>query len=1025
MRSLHSIVLVVLFMLGSGGLHGQQWKQYADSAELFREQKKTGQAIELYNKAKDELEKDSARTNTYAEICKKLAELYGRKREYKKAESLYLEIQEIKERLFGKVHIEYARSCYDLGTFYLQIEQYQKSEGLLIEAMKLQKKLLSKEHMDYVYSCNNLGFAYLGMVDYQKAELFFSEAREIMKKFLGDQDPDYASSCYTLGDLYMQMGQYEKAEPLFLEKKQINERAYGKADGTYGLNCLRLGDLYRSLGQYEKAEGLLIEAKQIAEKIVGKEELDYASCCRELAILYDNIGQYEKAEFLFIEARTITKKVLGDQNLSYAGSCSNLANLYKNMRQFEKSEALHLEARQIFETLYTKEHPYYAKSCNNLANLYTDIGLYEKAEPLYLLAKNVREKTLGKNNLDYAQSCNSLASLYRIIGFYNKAEPLYLEAKAIRERLLGKQHPAYAQSCQNLAILYWNLNMPGKANELFTEALEIQKYQTSRIFNFTSEIEKQAYLKKVANLNNVYLSFITSALDNDDKGNVYDISLFNRNLILSSSKLLRQEIYSSADSSLKRKFNEWIKLREQIAFWHTKPLAKRPSYLANLESQVNVLEKELTRLSAEFKKDQKQSSITWEDIKDQLKPGEAAIEFVKFEYHNGKQTTDSTNYVALLLRKDIDKPQLISLFESHQMAKLSGAGNSSISTTAFYSSNNKSGNAFNLIWQPLEKHLNGITRIYYAPAGVLHRVSFAALPINDREVLSDKYKLVQLNSTALIVNQSQVFIDAADNIQLFGAIQYDVDSSSLREAVASFTGIHEQSIFLTDDDSRGDSWKYLPGTEKEINAIQNLGKNKSFSVRFTSGVAASEERLKALNNKNSPVILHIATHGFFFPDPKSIIKENVEQQTSGGAFKRSENPLFRAGLLFAGANNAWAGKQFEDMEDGILTAYEVSNLYLPNTKLVVLSACETGLGDIQGNEGVYGLQRAFKMAGVENLVMSLWKVPDNTTAEFMQEFYKNIFNKQSISDAFYHAQSIMKNKYRKQPYKWAAWILVR
>ena len=142
-------------------------------------------------------------------------------------------------------------------------------------------------------------------------------------------------------------------------------------------------------------------------------------------------------------------------------------------------------------------------------------------------------------------------------------------------------------------------------------------------------------------------------------------------------------------------------------------------------------------------------------------------------------------------------------------------------------------------------------------------------------------------------------------------------------------------------------------------------------------------------------------------------------------FRQSDNPLFRSGLLLSGANAAWKGKPIEGVEDGVLTAYEVSNLYLPNTKLVVLSACETGLGDIQGNEGVYGLQRAFKIAGVQNLVMSLWKVPDKETSEFMQEFYKNIFAKQSISDAFYNAQTVMKNKYRNEPYKWAAWILVR
>jgi CHAT domain-containing protein len=230
-----------------------------------------------------------------------------------------------------------------------------------------------------------------------------------------------------------------------------------------------------------------------------------------------------------------------------------------------------------------------------------------------------------------------------------------------------------------------------------------------------------------------------------------------------------------------------------------------------------------------------------------------------------------------------------------------------------------------------------------------------------------------------------------------------------------------------DRGDRGDAWGYLPATQKEINEIESLGKQKKMSLQLFNDVNATEESIKSLTAKSSPTVLHVATHGFFFPDPKESKKDDLltRFETSGKVFRQSDNPLFRSGLLFAGANNAWKGKPVEGVEDGILTAYEVSNLYLPKTKLVVLSACETGLGDIQGSEGVYGLQRSFKMAGVQNLVMSLWKVPDEATSEFMKLFYQNMFNKQSISDAFYHAQEKMKNKYRNNPYNWAAWVLVR
>ena len=264
---------------------------------------------------------------------------------------------------------------------------------------------------------------------------------------------------------------------------------------------------------------------------------------------------------------------------------------------------------------------------------------------------------------------------------------------------------------------------------------------------------------------------------------------------------------------------------------------------------------------------------------------------------------------------------------------------------------------------------------------------------------------------------------------MYGGIKYDADSTDLKQTIPLYAinTNKEKTRSIPDDLTRSGSFSYLPGTEAEIETIEKQAKKTQNQISVLSGIKATEESFKALNGQASPSVLHIATHGFFFPDPKDDKRDSIQRmfETSAKVFRESDNPLFRSGLLFAGANIAWKGKSIEGIEDGILTAYEVSNMYLPNTKLVVLSACETALGDIQGSEGVYGLQRAFKIAGVQNLVMSLWKVPDAETAEFMQLFYKNMFAKQSISDAFYHAQTIMKNKYRNDPYKWAAWVLVR
>ena len=452
-----------------------------------------------------------------------------------------------------------------------------------------------------------------------------------------------------------------------------------------------------------------------------------------------------------------------------------------------------------------------------------------------------------------------------------------------------------------------------------------------------------------------------------------------------------------------------------------------PSYVADLEEQANTLEKELTRSSSTFKNEQHKNDVTWKNIQQNLKPNEAAIEFVDFNFFNGKRYTDSTYYIALLLRKNKPEPELIKLFEKKQLdSVLSKKGNDEYENiTSLYSSDKS---IYNLVWKPMDKNLAGITKIYFAPSGNLHKISFAALPIGNNKVLSDKYQLIELNTTASVTDQVPSFINTTDNIQLYGGVQYDADSTALKQAVALYAANKDNaaSRSIPDDVDRGSKLTYLPGTETEIENIKQQSALTNNHVNVLSGIDATEESFKGLNGNASPSVIHIATHGFFFPDPKEEKDKTFARfETGGKVFKQSDNPLFRSGLLFAGANYAWTGKAIEGIEDGILTAYEVSNMYLPNTKLVVLSACETALGDIQGSEGVYGLQRAFKITGVKNLVMSLWKVPDQSTSEFMQAFYQYLFAKESISDAFYHAQTSMKNKYRNDPYKWAAWILVR
>lgn len=236
-----------------------------------------------------------------------------------------------------------------------------------------------------------------------------------------------------------------------------------------------------------------------------------------------------------------------------------------------------------------------------------------------------------------------------------------------------------------------------------------------------------------------------------------------------------------------------------------------------------------------------------------------------------------------------------------------------------------------------------------------------------------------------------------------------------------------RTINLLDEGTRGTKWDYLEWTKKEVNKIKLILDEKKIPAKLYTGENASEEAFKNECIMKSPSLILISTHGFFFPEPeKDYEKMGISFQSGMDKFTHFENPLLRSGLIFAGANRVWlGGKEIKGVEDGILTAQEVSNLDLTNTELVVLSACETGLGDIKSGEGVYGLQRAFKSAGAKAIIMTLWSVPDKETVELMERFYSNLIEKNmSNYEALSEAQKYMRNKYPDEPYKWAAFVLM-
>ena len=399
---------------------------------------------------------------------------------------------------------------------------------------------------------------------------------------------------------------------------------------------------------------------------------------------------------------------------------------------------------------------------------------------------------------------------------------------------------------------------------------------------------------------------------------------------------------------------------------------------------------------------------------------------VSFTYLNNKAKGDIL-YAAFILKKDSKFPQFIPLFEEKQLNTILEQ-NKNLSDRSRIDINYQEKILSNLLLKPLENELKGISTIYLSLSGLTHQINVAALPVNENQTFGQKYKIHILNSPSELIDYTATSFDKKEKLDfiLYGGIDYDKKINISSQSIPVERNlIHvDEEIMALQTRSGISSFGYLLGTKNEIENIRTLANKSNLNAVIFEDKNATEESIKQLDGRATPFVLHLATHGFFFPDP--VIESSNDKLFFEGKskiFKSSDDPMMRSGLVFSGANKYWGQSNENQAEDdGILTANEISNLDLSACQLVVLSACETGLGEVKGSEGVFGLQRAFKMAGVKNIIMSLWKVPDTQTAELFNIFYSECFAGKTIHEAFKIAQSIMKEKY--SPYYWAGFVLL-
>ncbi len=953
--------------------------------------------------------------------------------------------------------IEVSRALTGAHEFVKALEVNGAAERLCLEK-------LGRETAAYGSICFNQGRVLYNQGNNQEAEKWFLDSKSIREKVLGKMHPDYAWSLNNLGVLYVDLGRYEVAESLHLEAKNIREKVLGKKHVVYGMSLNNLGNLYKEIGRYETAEPLYLESKSIWENALGKESSLYALSLNNIAILYSKTGRYEAALSLFLESKAIREKLLGKESADYGQSVENLAVMYFTVADYKAAERLFKEVVAIQEKISENGDPAYAQSLFNLANVYQVTKRYEAAKPLYVKAIAIQEKAFGKKSSAYAQSLNSLGSLYYQIDSFDTAEALFRKALAIQEAVLGKDKTEYGLTLENLAILYNNTGRDQAAESLFLQAIAIEekrsgapplylmnladlyiemgRYESAEsLYLQANALDRKGIITSAQYLSERELADLIRAFNRDlDEffsfaqtnprpallGGSYDNALLHKGFLLTTSQQLRH--LAQADTTSAKQFEILLSYRRRLDKEYTKPVAEQQSVF-EIEEKANALEKEIGHHIPDFEQALRQ--VTWQEVQSQLQPGEVSVEFIQYHFYS-PQPADSVFYTALVLRPGDKAPVFVPLFEERAILPFleSVNGGNVVAIDALYAPGGQN-LLYSLVWKPLEKLLQGASTVYCSPTGLLHRVNLGAIAASGGQRFSDLHQFVLLGSTRQLVVPNVVKA-AGNSAYVAGGIRYKRDGSGVTatSADAETRGLttEDELPFEVDSTTRSGTWKYLPNSAIEALEIGKILKEQKFVVQLDTGYAATEEAFKHLgSDQPSPRTILLATHGFFFPEPQSATQGSKKtSERPEPIFITSNDPLIRSGLLFAGAQQTWTtGKGQPDREDGILTAYEISRMNLSATELVVLSACETGLGDIVGNEGIYGLQRAFKIAGAKYLIMSLWKVNDQSTSVFMTEFYRQWLQQGlKIPAAFQAAQKIMRAKYQDSPYHWAGFVLI-
>lgn len=914
------------------------------------------------------------------------------------AKILPMASDEMKKLIIPKIPLAW----YFEGTVYQMQQKYEEAITCLLEAIKgFRSNNDLKNEIDALFQVGEIKTA---MFDIYGALEFYRQAETQAR--IGGFEDKLLGLLKEQQQLSSLIGDYESAYRLSLQMDSLVAVTDNNDVKVAYYN--NKGDEAKAQGLYDLSEQWYLKndeyIKQLNNEYIGADKYLHYNKLRDL---YTKSGRYDEAlryaKLCIYEFQR--KRAMNDEEyyLPYRGMVEIYRKAGDSVRCFQYLDTLFLslgrctEPREIHYLYITR------------AMCYSSFKNYEQALADYKTADSLLATRYSENDGDRIELLPLMGALENKLGHYSESECLY------RKHFDWKRIHRGEDGNEYIDALYYLANAEGFAGHIeaacndYATAVDEIKKQTRYRLPYMTTAERESYWTSITQMVQGMTPFALKSEQYQSKftKDSYEALVLLKAFLLETERSSYELIKKNGGDDDLHDYAAIAAMRAQIRKWERDYVQNVDSILF-VTSKADAIEKRLTGRCREYGDMTSFMEVGYQKIKDNLRDGDVLIDFTDFESESRGRL-----YAAYVVDNKQEYPFLKLLFAESAIDSMN------VTHPDWYYQNPYSETMCRLLWDPFKNHVREGSTVYYVPSQILFKMALESIPLKDGTLLGDHYHFVRLSSAREIVRVDSVLhldVASADtHVVLYGGLQYDMDTNAMAEEAQKYD-ISPLLVMRGDNHKRDSVFGKLPGSMKEIAAIERI--LKTHQIRFSSYSEArgSEESFLSMSG-HSPQVLHITTHGFFYSPTEA---QGIDY------LRGYKDAMLLSGLVMSGGNAAWRGRSLpKGVLDGILTASNIALLDLENTQLAVLAACQSGQGEAT-SEGLYGLQRAFKKAGVKTIIMSLWNVSDVVGAEFMKRFYENLTEKENHWNkrtAFEKTKSSIRKDYT-QPYYWAGFVML-